>query len=429
MGRSTRRADTEMNVEGRMSRRKDVTYLRDVIALAMVLQRRGDSIQALLHARRALKGFRKVESTDDIRGCLRLLIELCNAEDVEEDEEVYAIMLSRLPDLPSSSTLTVPKDVSSGPTLEVAMSIAQDRERKGAEVPIGEWAPERPLTSVLRVEAQQEDNPSSTLQQVREGEGDMLPYEVRPNHPTRHRNGKFHEVLIAGEGTRKQPQGAQETMTTDADELSERPVGNRDEESTALLQRKLASALLDPDAYVEDIAQADGTIDEMVSDGVSQVSVYADGVRDDVEPTCSGLTEAETENASSHYQETSQVPVANDSVAIADNHDVSFAHDWATSAIDATANRASKSSNTQAPQSWMSWLDVLRKGPLRRESATISIQALQDHSNVQLDTRTREGSQTPRRGSSNTKDPDYQVTTDAAQSLTKQAVVILPDSR
>jgi hypothetical protein len=49
-----------------------------------------------LHARRALKGFRKFKQQDQAKACLDLLITLCEVDGNDDDRDAYVIMLERL---------------------------------------------------------------------------------------------------------------------------------------------------------------------------------------------------------------------------------------------------------------------------------------------------------------------------------------------
>lgn len=83
-----------MAVKERILGKKDADFLGDIMTLSRLMQSMGDLIAAHLHARRALKGFKKLNKKEDTKACLLLLIELCDANDNEDDREAYAIMLS-----------------------------------------------------------------------------------------------------------------------------------------------------------------------------------------------------------------------------------------------------------------------------------------------------------------------------------------------
>jgi tetratricopeptide (TPR) repeat protein len=103
----------KLKVQERMDRETDIQYFTDVVELAKISQRLGDTTQALLHARRALKGFKKLQSDSDVEACLALLIELSRTGDDGDDVEGYVLMLSRMrTDASSLSTEITSRDAS-----------------------------------------------------------------------------------------------------------------------------------------------------------------------------------------------------------------------------------------------------------------------------------------------------------------------------
>ena len=189
-----------LKVHERMGSKKDVNYFRDVAALARTLQQRKESVQALLHARRALRGFKKLQASYDIRSCLKLLIELCRTRGVDDDEEVYILMLSRI-------AVDVPR-----PDEDVSSEIATQRQSYGSSTTqtqllnqgdidgsIGENAsyPFQELIKASKDKSQHEERSFSVLEKKYEGSNDVLPHEVRTNTTTHSMGGKFREDLFA----------------------------------------------------------------------------------------------------------------------------------------------------------------------------------------------------------------------------------------
>ncbi|KAK5163776.1 uncharacterized protein LTR77_010450 [Saxophila tyrrhenica] len=80
----------------RLSGTKDLEYFRDSILLANVMKELDDTAAAQLHARRALKGCRKLQDTVGVDASLVLLIDLCEADGNENDRDAYATMLETL---------------------------------------------------------------------------------------------------------------------------------------------------------------------------------------------------------------------------------------------------------------------------------------------------------------------------------------------
>ena len=68
-----------MMIKERRVGKEDPQFLEDVLSLARLMQRQGDIIAAQLHARRALKGYRKLRKSSQMKTCLVLLIDLCEA--------------------------------------------------------------------------------------------------------------------------------------------------------------------------------------------------------------------------------------------------------------------------------------------------------------------------------------------------------------
>jgi hypothetical protein len=86
----------KLKVQERSDRKTDLPYFLDVVELAKILQLRGETTQAFLHARRALIGFKKLQSERDVETCLSLLINLCHTGNAGDDVEGYMLMLSRM---------------------------------------------------------------------------------------------------------------------------------------------------------------------------------------------------------------------------------------------------------------------------------------------------------------------------------------------
>ena len=70
--------------------------LSDTLLLAEVLLKRSDYIQALLHGRRALKGYRRLgtSGTLGVEKALRLLIQIFHADGNIDEEDAYSTILS-----------------------------------------------------------------------------------------------------------------------------------------------------------------------------------------------------------------------------------------------------------------------------------------------------------------------------------------------
>lgn len=94
----------KMAIQERLLGKKDPGLLQDVMSLAKLQMQKGDLVEAQLHARRALKGYRKLQKPDDTKACLSLLIEICNADGNESDQEAYTVMLMGLKNGDDSAT-------------------------------------------------------------------------------------------------------------------------------------------------------------------------------------------------------------------------------------------------------------------------------------------------------------------------------------
>ena len=192
----------KLNVGERMNRKKDLTYIGDLFALARILQRRGDTIQARLHARRALKGFKKLKSTDDIKSCLVLLIELCSADNGDDDQEVYTIMLSRMEfGYRSPSEEAAPKVSASildstDRIIPPMHQIEQDTGGIAAGFGPGHSTLDQYASSDMVPE---EESTFSISKQKPEVGGEMLPYDTRSEYSARQRDARFLEVLPSNE--------------------------------------------------------------------------------------------------------------------------------------------------------------------------------------------------------------------------------------
>lgn len=251
----------KLNVEQRMNRKKDAIYLADVATLARLSQRRGDTIQALLYARRALKGFKKVQDASHIRSCLLLLIELCSTDNVDDDAEVYTIMLSRLAiDFPQSVVEDAPRDPEPDPC--VVSPLVQGRQRYGfyggpESSQIQEN--ERPLTGRIRSSKAS----FNIMRQMQGTDTDILPYAVQPEHAGRRRNAKFQEILLSDE-RQTRPRSAQDRHAPSIDEQS--------------------GITLDGEAFSKGFKGQELTYvaSERAANHVSQDTLVADGVTDHV---------------------------------------------------------------------------------------------------------------------------------------------------
>jgi small GTP-binding protein len=80
----------------RLVGKEDVDFLGDVVLLARLTQSAGNLVEAQLHARRALKGFRRAGATtiSQQRSCLVLLVQLCKDSHNKDDEEAFEVMLA-----------------------------------------------------------------------------------------------------------------------------------------------------------------------------------------------------------------------------------------------------------------------------------------------------------------------------------------------
>lgn len=99
-----------LTIRERLLGRTDVVYVHDVYQLACLLYKQSELIEAQLHARKALKSFKKLQADDAVRQCLALLINVCADSSNHVDKEAYALMLKRMgdhsKDLPSDVVFT-----------------------------------------------------------------------------------------------------------------------------------------------------------------------------------------------------------------------------------------------------------------------------------------------------------------------------------
>ena len=85
-----------MAIRERFSGKEDLAFHFDVLSLARLMMKQKDTTGARLHARRALKGFKKLQHSEETKDCLKLLIELCEFDGNENDATAYAAMLQEL---------------------------------------------------------------------------------------------------------------------------------------------------------------------------------------------------------------------------------------------------------------------------------------------------------------------------------------------
>ena len=342
----------KLSLEDRMHRKKDMTYMRDVVALAKILQRRGDTIHALLHARRALKGFKKLQSTNDIRLCLELLIELSSAQDVGDDPEVYSVMLSRMQvDVSVSIEDTARKAPRLDPLSTLPAVVTQDRNQEDtAGIASGDDVDHsQKLENIL--EGQQEDPSFRVLQQMKERDGEVLPHEIRPDIKLRPRDAKFHEVLFSDEDMQGESHDAQASGITPTDahlekpvedlerpvvdlerpvedferpvEDLERPVEDMVEERSAMLLQNFTSAQAVEGFLAQDMADADGIVEHISSEELYEAPAYARRMSDDVRMNSSDhLADRESRPKSTLYYVTSDGRIKNKREAIMDTSDL-----------------------------------------------------------------------------------------------------------
>ena len=105
----------KMEIKARVTGQQDAEYFGDVLTLAKLMMEQNDTGGAQLHARRALKGFKKLHEVDEIKACLSLLINLCEMDNSENDLEIYTIMLDDMSHAEGHSNVpTGATDVNSG---------------------------------------------------------------------------------------------------------------------------------------------------------------------------------------------------------------------------------------------------------------------------------------------------------------------------
>jgi hypothetical protein len=87
-------AEKLLIVEHQMGK-KDALYLRDSMKLAELMMKNQDYVEAHLQARRSLRGFKKLgkDGQTDYEDCLAFLIQICQLEGKEDEEEAYAALL------------------------------------------------------------------------------------------------------------------------------------------------------------------------------------------------------------------------------------------------------------------------------------------------------------------------------------------------
>jgi uncharacterized protein YoxC len=86
----------QMAIKARLTGQQDAEYFTDVLKFAKLMMEQNDTAAAHLHARRALRGFKKLHQIDETKACLSLLISLCELDNSENDVELYTIMLDDL---------------------------------------------------------------------------------------------------------------------------------------------------------------------------------------------------------------------------------------------------------------------------------------------------------------------------------------------
>lgn len=87
-----------MAIRERIGPTLSAEFLSDVMSLAQLSKDQNKIAPAHLHARRALKGYRKLADPERTKACLRLLIELCRMDGSESDMDAYEILLDSLCD-------------------------------------------------------------------------------------------------------------------------------------------------------------------------------------------------------------------------------------------------------------------------------------------------------------------------------------------
>ena len=86
----------KMAVKERFCSKDDSTLVVDVLLLARLLLESRDYVEAHLHARRALKAYRKIS---DVRGSaesIQLLVNICQSDNKEDEAEAYEALLAKL---------------------------------------------------------------------------------------------------------------------------------------------------------------------------------------------------------------------------------------------------------------------------------------------------------------------------------------------
>lgn len=96
----------KLSVGERLFGKENRNNLEDVFNLAKVTKEQNNINAAQLHARRALKGYRKLGKSEEVKGCLNLLIILCDADGNENDKDAYSVMLETLSSQMSQSTVS-----------------------------------------------------------------------------------------------------------------------------------------------------------------------------------------------------------------------------------------------------------------------------------------------------------------------------------
>lgn len=83
----------KLQIKERQGSKSTYSFVKDVLRLAHVNMRKGDLIDAELHARRALKEARKVENTEGMSSALKILISIGEEKQDENEIEAYTVML------------------------------------------------------------------------------------------------------------------------------------------------------------------------------------------------------------------------------------------------------------------------------------------------------------------------------------------------
>ncbi|KAK5724046.1 cell division cycle-related protein [Elasticomyces elasticus] len=148
-----------MQLQERLKPQYPSLLISDTLELAQLLFKQSKNAESELHARRALKGFRKHADAHSAAKCVDLIIEICEKEGRDDDAEAYADLKVRILGMnrqDESSAASQGAETDSAHTIEPSPSPTPGVQRSSIEVSAGGAPSSPPLVA----------DPKSSIQAV-----------------------------------------------------------------------------------------------------------------------------------------------------------------------------------------------------------------------------------------------------------------------